>query len=115
MIKQIVKKQIVKKTKRQVSPLITDLFSYIEGELNYTLAGYFSRVVNTLFTNYFFSDPNNRKILDHADSRSIAEIVVKFLTIDSQSFLTERQELVEDILNRLSKNTNVNVSECLCS
>jgi hypothetical protein len=49
MIKQIVKKQIVKKTKRQVSPLITDLFSYIEGELNYTLAGYFSRV-NTLFT-----------------------------------------------------------------
>jgi hypothetical protein len=50
MIKQIVKKQIVKKTKRQVSPLITDLFSYIEGELNYTLAGYFSRVVNTLFT-----------------------------------------------------------------
>lgn len=60
-------------------------------------------------TNYFFSDAKNRKILDHADSRSIAEVVIKFLTIDSMSFLVERQELIEDILQRLSRNTNVNV------
>lgn len=80
------------------------------------MAGYFSRIVTALFTkkstsitNYFFSEPKNRKILDHADSRSIAEIVIKFLTIDSMSFLTERQELIEDILTRLSKNTNVNL------
>jgi hypothetical protein len=61
MIKQLVKKQIVKKTKRQVPALITDLFSYIEGELNYTLAGYFSRIVNTLFTKKSTSVLNSYK------------------------------------------------------
>lgn len=123
------KKPVVKKTKRQVPPLIGDLFGYIEGELNYTLAGYFSRIVNALFTkkstsvlilvkqltNYFFSEPNNKKILDHVDSRSIAEVVIKFLTIDSMSFITERQSLIEDILVKLSTSTNVNVNGVLFS
>lgn len=50
MIKRMVKKKVIKKTKRQVPALIGDLFKYIEGEMNYTLAGYFSRVLNALFT-----------------------------------------------------------------
>lgn len=70
------------------------MFSYLEGELNYVLAGYFSRILSVLFTkksvsltNYFFSNPKNTMILNHADSRSIAEIIVKLLTIDSASYL----------------------------
>lgn len=70
-------------------------------------------ILLTKLTNFFFGDVKNRKILDHAESRSIADIIIKFLTIDSMSFLTERQEIVDDILQRLSKPTNTNVLD-LC-
>lgn len=122
----------MKKVKKQVPALISDLFSYLDGEMNYTLAGYFSRILTTLFskksnlvvdrfmqlTAYFFSDPKNTRILDHVESRSIAEVVIKFLTIDSLSFLPERQQLIEEILGRVSKNSNPgsmgNLSLVLC-
>lgn len=107
--------------------MIRELFSYLDEELNYVLAGYFSRVITSLFnkkmtslTNYFFQEKRYLKLLKHIASRSIAELVSKILTLDTCSFLEEREELLSELLKLLSQpwgddiNSPVNVSYILC-
>ena len=44
------KRQVQKVNKKEVQPLIYSLFSYFEGEINYTLAGYVCKVLCMLLT-----------------------------------------------------------------
>jgi hypothetical protein len=36
--------------KREVEPLINKLMAYFDGEINYTLAGYVSKILSLFFT-----------------------------------------------------------------
>ncbi len=44
-----IKKTITKINKKQVEPLLNQLLSYFEGEVNYTLAGYVSKILISFF------------------------------------------------------------------
>lgn len=42
-------KTVTKLNKKQVDPLMNQLLSYFEGEVNYTLAGYVSKILISFF------------------------------------------------------------------
>lgn len=51
-MKKIIKKEIKTvetTTKKEVQPLISKLMSYFDGEVNYTLAGYVSKILGVFF------------------------------------------------------------------
>jgi hypothetical protein len=72
---------------KEMEPLRNELFSYFKGEINYTLAGYVSKVFSTFFTKKplmvmkFLLDPQKfKELLNHIESRSVGELVSKLLT-----------------------------------
>jgi hypothetical protein len=57
VLERRVRKEIRKETrkvertvKREVEPLINKLMAYFDGEVNYTLAGYVSKILSLFFT-----------------------------------------------------------------
>lgn len=63
---------------REVEPLSNKLFSYFEGEINYTLAGYVSKIFMAFLAKKpaavlkFLLDKRFEKILEHIESRSVS-------------------------------------------
>jgi hypothetical protein len=62
---------VEKIVKREVEPLINKLMTYFDGEVNYTLAGYVSKILSLFFTKkpadviellFSSSDTSSRKI-----------------------------------------------------
>lgn len=43
-------RKVEKTVKREVEPLINKLMAYFDGEVNYTLAGYVSKILSLFFT-----------------------------------------------------------------
>jgi hypothetical protein len=43
-------KQVEKIVKKELEPLINKLMAYFDGEVNYTLAGYVSKILSFFFT-----------------------------------------------------------------
>lgn len=79
---------------KEVEPLRVALFAYFEREVNYTLAGYVSKVFSSFFTkkpqavSKFLLEPEKFKaILNHIESRSVGDLVVKLLTYESTEFI----------------------------
>lgn len=79
-----------KTVEKEVEPLRHALFSYFKGEVNYTLAGYVCRVFGALFAKkqvavmkYLLDSERFKQILNHIESRSVGELIVKLLTHES--------------------------------
>jgi hypothetical protein len=97
----VVKNRKVKVTRKQerivekeLPPLIDRLMGYFNGEVNYILAGYVSKVLLSLlnkktpqFIEYFLQLKFTEAILSHAESRSVGDLIVKVLTRESQTCL----------------------------
>jgi hypothetical protein len=65
---------------------------YFNGEINYTLAAYVSRVLSFLynkkpteFLNYFLQAKFTETVLNHSESRSVGELITRVLTHESQA------------------------------
>jgi hypothetical protein len=43
-------RKVERTVKREVEPLINKLMAYFDGEVNYTLAGYVSKILSLFFT-----------------------------------------------------------------
>ena len=79
---------------REVPPLIGKLFSYFETEVNYTLAGYVCKILGVFLgkkpvdtLKYLLQPSCCEKMLNHAESRSVGELINKILTHESTQFL----------------------------
>ena len=77
---QLVKRQkIVNKViKKEVEPLMDELFNYFDQEVNYTLAGYISKILISFFNKkpvptmkYILEEANFDRMLNHIESRSV--------------------------------------------
>lgn len=72
--------------KKEVEPLIGKLMAYFDGEVNYTLAGYVCKILTMFSTKKlaeflrYILEPNVcEKVLNHAESRSVGELITKIL------------------------------------
>lgn len=88
-----------KKIEKEVDPLSGKLFSYFEGEVNYTLAGYVSKIFGSFLTKkpvvvltFLLSPSRFASLLNHIESRSVCELVIKLLTHESTELLEERKK-----------------------
>lgn len=109
-------KTVTKVNKKEVDPLMNQLFSYFEGEVNYTLAGYVSKILIAFFgkkplqtMKYVLEPANFDKILSHIESRSVGEFIMKIMTQESTELIPEREEALNKILAKLTKNEEVYV------
>ena len=92
LVKKMETIQEVEKIKKE--PLIGELFRYFEGEVNYTLAGYVSKVLISFYNKkpisvitYLLEEQRLESILNHIESRSVGELVTKLLTHESSELL----------------------------
>lgn len=96
------------------------LFLYCDW-INVTLAGYFSKLLITLINRnpqatlgYIFANSLQNQLLHHVNSKSISEILIKILVIESATenfFLEERKKLIQDLVKQLvSENQVVHLS-----
>ena len=100
-MKKVLKKElktIEKIEQRQVPALIHKLLAYFDGEINYTLAGYIAKILAVFLTKkpaelmkYLLEEQMMHKIINHAESRSIGELIVKILTHESTLMLEQRR------------------------
>lgn len=102
-----------------MEPLEKDLFSYFDGEINYTLAGYVSKIFSVFHSkkpqsvSKFLLEPERfTKLINHIESRSVGDLVVKLLTNESSDFIEERKAAFQQILDKVSKNSEVYVRIC---
>lgn len=102
--------------KREVEPLMSRLMGYFSGEVNYTLAGYVSKIASTFFgkkpaefLRYFLQEEVWRRVLNHAESRSVGDLIVKVLTHETTICLEKRREFFRAVLERLSAPAEVEV------
>ena len=91
-------KTIEKIEQRQVPALIHKLLAYFDGEVNYTLAGYIAKILAHFLTKkpnelmrHLLEESVMHKIINHAQSRSIGELIVKILTHESTTMLQKRR------------------------
>ena len=94
---------------KEVEPLIGQLMSYFRGEINYTLAGYVCKILTAFFNKkpaefmtYILKEENSRAVLDHCESRSAGELIIKVLTHESTLSLAERTAFFKMVLDLLS-------------
>jgi hypothetical protein len=97
---------------KELPPLIDRLMGYFNGEINYTLAAYVSKVLSSLsnkkapqFIEYFLQSKFTEAVLNHSESRSVGELIVRTLTYESQTCLPERKSFFQAMLGRLSDNS----------
>ena len=50
---------------------------------------------------FVLDSENRKKLLNHVESRSVAEFIVKILTFESSEFLPERTEYFKEIIAKL--------------
>ena len=88
-------KKVNKTIKKEVPPLLDELFKYFEGEVNYTLAGYVSKILISFFNKKPLAlmgeilDPKRvENILNHIESRSVGELIMKIMTQESTELLS---------------------------
>lgn len=102
------------------------LFSVLSGEsLNLTLAGYFSKAFGALMSRcslklleYLFSQHRAiNSLIRHIRSRSIADALLRVLTVDDDIYISQRGLIIEALVNLLQENDLFllnNVTELLC-
>ena len=73
------------------------------------MAGYVSRVLTHLFNkrpaellDYILEESMQEAILDHAESRSVGDFLVKVLANESNLYLERRGQMFRSMLKRLS-------------
>ena len=78
--------------------MIYKILAYFDGEVNYTLAGYISKVLAALLVKkpaellkVILQENIMHRIINHAESRSVGEFIVKVLTHESTIMLEERR------------------------
>lgn len=109
--------------KKEVPPLSKALFSYYEGEVNYTLAGYVSKVFSAFLTKkptivlkFLLNDFDS--VLKHVESRSVSDLIVRIITYESTECLEERRVAFESLLEKASKPEETyvmsNLSAAIC-
>ena len=101
--------------------MIHKLLAYFDGEVNYTLAGYIAKILAVFLTKkpvelmkYILEEQMMHKIINHAESRSIGELIVKVLTHESTLMLEQRREFFKELLNRSSVPSEIEVLYALC-
>lgn len=114
MVKKL--KTVTKTVKKEVEPLASQLFSYFSGEINYTLAGYISKILISFFNKkplqvlkYVLDAHNFDHLLNHVESRSVGEFITKVMTYESLECLPEREQALRKILAKLSLNDEIYV------
>jgi hypothetical protein len=58
---------------------------------------------------YVLAEDTRHRIINHAESRSVGEFVVKLLTHESTLMLEQRREFFKELLNRTSITSDVSV------
>ena len=96
--------------------------SYFRGEVNYTLAGYVCKILTVFFNKkpaefmkYILQEENSRMVLDHCESRSVGELIIKILTHESTLSLEERSGFFKMVLEKLSSSSEIYVMSNLSS
>lgn len=99
---------------KEVEPLRHALFNYFKGEVNYTLAGYVCKVFGVFFSKkpvpvmkFLLDSERFKLLLNHIESRSVGELVVKLLTQESSELTEQRKVAFEQMLERMSQNSEV--------
>lgn len=102
--------------------LILKLLSYFDQEVNYTLAGYVCKILGSLLVKrpaelmkYILQESMMHKIINHAQSRSVGEIISKILTHETTLFLDLRREFFKELLTRTSTFSEISVISNLSS
>ena len=78
--------------------MINRLLKYFEGEVNYTLAGYVSKVLIAFYNKkplivieYLLDGERFEHLLNHIESRSVGELITKLMTHETFDLIDQRK------------------------
>jgi hypothetical protein len=62
------------------------------------------------FLRYILEEKNAEKVLNHAESRSVGDLIIKILVNETTICLEQRKAFYKLILNKLSSNSEIYVN-----